>query len=140
MRIEREGSMSLWKASLAVALAWLALVAAAPADRPALVEKKPAGKEPTTDKEFLAWAIACETAEVKFAEQAAKTTGSAGVKKLAQGLSDDHAKVRDELLQKAREFKLAVVEGLEKHHREAFARLGKLSGDRFDREYLDYVI
>src|SRR5262249_16572007 len=76
----------------------------------------------------------------KCAERAVKKTSNAGLKKLAQALVDDHTKVRDELLQKAKEFKLAVVEGLEKHHREAFARLGKLSGDRFDRGDLDYLI
>jgi putative membrane protein len=130
--------MHPWKTS-AVALTWLALAVPAWADSPKLIEKTAEGG-PTTDKEFLTWAIACETAEVKFADRAARTTQNADVKKLAQQLRDDHTKFRDELVKKARQFKLAVLEGLEKHHREAFARLGKLSGDRFDREYLDYLV
>jgi putative membrane protein len=129
--------MKLCKMSLAVALAWLAL-AVTRADAQKVIEKT-AG-EPRTDREFLIWAIACEVAEVKFADQAAKTAENADVKKLAQTLSTDHAKVRDELLKKARDMKLAVALGLEKHHREAYQRLSKLRGDRFDRQYLDYLI
>ncbi len=118
----------------------LVLVLGVQADESKLIEKKPAGKEPATDQEFLVWATACEMAEVKFADQALKLASNADVKKLAQKVRDDHQKVRDSMLDRAKEMKVGVVEGLEKHHREAYARLGKLEGASFDREYLRYLV
>src|SRR5436305_6381379 len=103
----------------------LALALAVQADENKLIEKKPADKEPATDQEFLVWALACEMAEVKFADQAIKSASNVDVKKLAQKVHDDHQKIRDSLLDRAKEMKVAVVEGLEKEHREMYTRLSK---------------
>ena len=126
---------------LGLAAAWLVLALAAQAveDRP-LIEKKPAGKEPTTDQEFLIWAVSCEVSEVQFAERAVKKAKNADVRKLAQTILDHHTRSRDALLDKAKAMKVGVVAGLEKHHREAFDRLGKLEGEAFDREYARYLV
>jgi len=99
-----------------------------------------ADREPKTDLEFLAWAIACEQAEVKFADRAIKKATSTEVRQLAEAIRSEHAKTRDALLEHAKTRKLAVVEGLEKHHREEYQRLGKLSGAAFDREYVKYLV
>ena len=116
----------------------LALTLSAAEDRE-LIEKKPAG-EPTTDQEFLVWAVACEMAEVKFAERALKQGESKEVKSFARKVLEQHVKTRDTLLAKAKQMKLGVVEGMEKHHREVYERLGKLEGASFDAEYTRYLI
>ncbi len=103
------------------------------------ITRLPADREPTTEKEFLSRAIAAEIAEVKFAEYAAKHAHSEDVRKLAQTLADDHTKIREALLGQAKKHRLAVVEGLEKSHRDEYARLSKLDGAAFDREYLRWV-
>src|SRR5438067_4946800 len=64
----------------------LAIAVQAVEDRP-LVEKKPA-KEPATDQEFAVWAIACEIAEIKFAERALKQTKNERVKEFARHIRE----------------------------------------------------
>src|SRR5262245_31176129 len=82
-----------------------------------------ADREPTTEKECLAHAISCEVAQVKFAEKAATNAASEDVRKLAQSIADEHKKVRDSLLEQAKKSKLAVVEGLEKEHRDQYEKM-----------------
>lgn len=104
-----------------------------------LIDRKPEG-EPTTDQEFLTRAIACEVAEVKFAEKAAKNANNEDVRKLAETIAADHKKIRDNLLDQARKHKLGVVEGLDKKHREQYDKMAKLEGAEFDREYLRCLV
>lgn len=98
-------------------------------------EKRTDVREPANDKEFVIKAIASEIAEIKLAELAKKQTQIADVSKFADALIADHTKMRDALLERAKAMKLAVVEGTEKEHRDTAAKLAKLTGDDFDREY-----
>jgi putative membrane protein len=138
--VGRRKAMKTLATRVAAGVVILALALMVRADENKLIEKKPAEKEPTTDQEFLVWALACEMSEVKFADMALKSASNDSVKKLAQKVHDGHMKVRDDLLNEAKEMKVAVVEGLEKHHREMYAKLGKLEGGSFDREYLRYLV
>src|SRR6266511_3204955 len=90
-------------------VAFLALPLAVSAD-----EKKPADREPTTEKEFLIKAIECEVCEVKLADRAIKQATDKEVAEFARMVRDDHMKTRDALLERAKAQKLAVVEGLDK--------------------------
>jgi len=132
--------MSLFKTAMLSGLLCLplALNVSADDDRK-LVEKRPAG-EPTTDLEFLTRAIACEVAEVKCAEKAAKSASSEEVRRLAQTIADDHKKIREDLMGQAKRMKLGVVEGMSKEHREMYERLAKLDGKEFDREYVRSLV
>lgn len=133
--------MSAFKTCLAaVLLALPLLAAAAEEERKPLIERKPAGREPTTDQEFLVWAIACEVAEVKIAERAVENAEKPEVKKLAQRVLEDHKKTRDALMEQARKMKVGVVEGLNQEHREIYDRLGKVEGQEFDRTYLRHLV
>jgi len=123
-----------------VLAAGLLLALVVQADDKKVIEKQPPDKEPTTDQEFLVWALSCEMSEVKFADLAIKSASNEDVRKLARKINDEHQKVRDSLLERAKRMKVAVVEGFEKHHREAYTRLSKLEGGAFDREYLRYLI
>ncbi|MFO0841808.1 MAG: DUF4142 domain-containing protein [Gemmataceae bacterium] len=132
--------MTLFRtATLAGLLCLPLLMAAARDDDRKLIDRRPPG-EPTTDQEFLVRAIACEVAEVKFAERAAKNATDADVRKLAQEMAEHHKKVRDELLERAKKMRVGVVEGLDKEHRDQYDRMSKLEGKEFDREYVRHLV
>jgi putative membrane protein len=132
--------MTLFKTATLSGLLCLPLLmsSAAGQDRK-LVDRKPAG-EPTTDQEFLVRAIACEVAEVKFAERAAKNASNADVRKLAEDMAEHHKKIRDNLLEQAKKMRVGVVEGLDKEHRDQYDRMSKLEGKEFDREYVRHLV
>src|SRR4051812_32078492 len=111
--------MQLYRGYLMAATLGVALALTSSADSPKLVDRRDL-KEPTNDKEFVACALSCEVAQVKFAEKAAKNANSDKVRELAEKIAEDHKKVRDDLLQQAKRMKLAVVEGLEKEHRDQY--------------------
>src|SRR5437763_14898448 len=97
-------------------------------------------REPATQQEFLAKAIATDMAEIKLGELALKQASNDDVKRFARKMVDDHSKHRDMLLERARVHKLAVVEGLDKEHQEKKDRLSKLEGKDFDREYMKCMV
>jgi len=99
-----------------------------------------ADREPATEQDFLAHAIATDMAEVKLGEMALKQASNDDVKKFARKMVDDHAKHRDMLLERAKAHKLAVVEGLDKENQEKKDRLSKLEGKEFDREYMKCMV
>ncbi len=92
------------------------------------------------DQSYLARAIECTIAEVKFAETAVETTKNEGVKKLARTIEESHNGCLKNLMAEASKLKLGVVEGLSKEHRLDTARLSELKGEEFDREYVRGVI
>jgi len=99
-----------------------------------------ADKEPATEQEFLAQAIAADIAEVKLGELALKQASSDDVKKFARRMITDHTKHREQLLERAKAHKLAVVQGLEKEYQEKMDRLAKLEGKEFDRQYMKGMV
>src|SRR5262245_43060802 len=92
------------------------------------------------DKEFLGKAIAAQIAEIKLAELADRQAQSAEVKGFAKQMINDHAKLRDQLLDRAKALKLAVVQGLEKEYKEKMDRLSKLEGAAFDKAYMAEMV
>jgi len=105
-----------------------------------VIDKRDPGKEPQTDQQFLVKAIACEVAEIKYAEGAAKNAENKDLRKFAQTMVDDHTKTRDLLLGVAKTMKLAVVQGLEKGNREELLKLMRLKGGEYDREFVRWTI
>lgn len=92
------------------------------------------------DQKYVARAIECTVAEVKFAETALETSQNEAVKHLAQEIKDKHNVCLKKLMTEATKLKLGVVEGLNAESRETKARLAKLKGDEFDRAYVLGVI
>jgi len=123
-----------------VAALTLILGLTAAADERKLIEKKPADREPTTDQEFLVRAIACEVAEVKMGEYVAKNAINQDVRKFAEQMVTDHTKMRDQLLNRARDMKLGVAEGFDKEKQDKFDQIKKLKGSDFDREYMKCMV
>jgi putative membrane protein len=102
-------------------------------------EKKPADN-PQTPEEFVAKAIECCHCGKDVAERAAKNATDPDVRKFAQRLVEDHAKLHTELTDLAKEKKVGVVVGFSKEHKEKVAELDKLSGKAFDRKFIDVMI
>lgn len=92
------------------------------------------------DQAYLARAIECTIAELKFAETAMETTKDEGVRKLARTIEESHNDCLKHLMSEATKHKLGVVEGLSEEHMQVKARLAELKGDEFDREYVRGVI
>jgi putative membrane protein len=103
-------------------------------------EKRDPSQGPRNDKEFLARALAGSIAEIKLAERAVKQCSDKEIEKFAREMITDHTKARDELMERAKALKVAVVEGLETHTRNQIDQLSKLEGKVFDREYMRYMV
>jgi len=99
-----------------------------------------ADREPSTEKEFLAKAISTDINEVKLGELALKNASSDDLKTFARKMVTDHTKHRDQLQERARAYKLAVVQGLEKEYQDNLDRLTKLNASEFDREYMKCMV
>src|SRR5262245_58289124 len=93
-----------------------------------------------TDAEFVAKALAGGVAEVKYGEMAGKRSANDEVKKFAQLMQDDHGKANRELMEHAKNLKIAVAQGLTKKDRETLLTLFKAEGADFDRKYMDQQI
>jgi putative membrane protein len=93
-----------------------------------------------TDQKFVVKAVECAIAEVKFAETAIKRATNPEVKQFAQKLKEEHNQCLKTLMDQAAKYKLAVVEGLSKEHKEITDRLSKLEGKAFDQAYVRGVI
>jgi putative membrane protein len=92
------------------------------------------------DADFLVKAISESTADVKFSELAEKRASNAEVKEFARKIITDHKKCNERFLGFAKEFKVAVLTGLEKDQRDAEARLQGLNGPAFDRAYMQQMV
>jgi len=93
-------------------------------------------KSPGSDQEFVTKASAAGLAEVNAGLLAAKNASDAGVKKFAQQMVDDHSKANKELLALADRLRLRAASKEDADHERMAAKLLKLSGAEFDREYM----
>jgi putative membrane protein len=92
------------------------------------------------DQDILTKTLASQMAEIRLGEIAVKNASNAEVKRFAEQMITDHTKLRDALMERAKEHKLAVVQGLEKEHKEKVDRLSKLRGAEFDKEYMKIMV
>jgi len=97
-------------------------------------------KEPATEQEFLQHALACNNAEIKIGELAAKQAANAEVKQFAQKMNEDHKKAREEMLECAKAMKANVGADIDKDLQEKITKLEALKGAEFDREFIRCVI
>jgi putative membrane protein len=131
--------MPMTKLKIAMTMLVLALPVTVRADDK-VIEKRDPDQGPRNDTEFLARTLAANIAEIKIAERAVGKASDAEVKKFAREMLNDHTKARDELMDRAKAMKLAVVEGLETNTRNQIDQLSKLDGKAFDREYMRHMV
>src|SRR5579883_3255982 len=115
-----------------ISLALAGLMLACAASRGADTKPNPEGFVPT--------ALSDGIAEVQLAKMAEKQAGSDDVKRFAARLIKDHTEANQQLMDIAKDMKLAVVQGVNKEQREQMATLSKLKGADFDREYLRTMV
>ena len=88
------------------------------------------------DKKFAMMAAAGGMAEVETARLALTKASSDAVKQYAQKMIDDHTAANTELMQIASMKNLTLPTAPDAKHRAMMAKMEKLSGAAFDREYI----
>jgi putative membrane protein len=129
-------------------LAGLLSVAAAQQDSGTSTEKaagqgktsKGSSQLSASDKKFLKEAADGGLAEVELGQLAAEKASSSEVKKFGQRMVDDHSKVNDELKQLAASKGVDLPQEPSAKHKATKARLSKLSGQQFDKAYMDDMV
>jgi len=104
---------------------------------PAVAADKKLGK---SDREFLTEAASGGLMEVELGQVATKNAASDRVKQFGQRMVDDHSKANTELKQVASQESVTVPDSLTPKQRDQVARLSKLHGAEFDREYMKAML
>jgi putative membrane protein len=92
------------------------------------------------DKSFVDEAATGGLLEVRLGQLAVKHAGSEDVKAFGQRMIDDHAKINARVAQIAQQKGITVPLELDKKHQAEIDRLSKLSGAKFDHEYMSHMI
>lgn len=90
-----------------------------------------------SDQKMLTDLAMANMAEIETAKLALQKTQSDRVKSFAQQMVDEHTKGLDEVRKVAAAHRLNLPNELDAKHKALAAKLEKLSGDRFDRSYME---
>lgn len=90
-----------------------------------------------SDQKMLTDLAMANMAEIETAKLALQKTQSDRVKSFAQQMVDDHTKGLEEVRKVAAARSLTLPSELDAKHKAMAARLEKLSGDKFDRSYME---
>ena len=92
------------------------------------------------DEAFIQKAALSGLAEVKLGELASTKASAAEIKEFGQMMVRDHGKANQELTQLAETKGVALAAELDDQHQSTLDRLGKLSGDEFDKAYANQMV
>jgi len=92
------------------------------------------------DRKFLEEAAAGGMAEVEMGQLAADRAESSEVKQFGQRMVQDHTKANDQLKQVASSKGVEVPAQTDKSHQKKMAKLQKLQGAAFDKQYMDDMV
>jgi putative membrane protein len=92
------------------------------------------------DKHFVEKALQGGMAEVKLGQLASEKGSSDDVKQFGQKMVEDHTKLGDQMKQVAQQLGVTPPEGLSPQDRALQARLQALSGDQFDKAYIQAMV
>src|SRR3954453_14030235 len=90
----------------------------------------------STDKDFAMKAAQGGMAEVALGNLAQQQGSSSKVKDFGKKLANDHSKANDELTQIASREGITLPTSMDSKHQETVDRFAKVSGAKFDREFL----
>ena len=93
-----------------------------------------------SDRKFMEKAAAGGMAEVELGNLAKQKAGNAQVKEFGEKMVQDHGKAGDELKQIASAKGVALPTSVDKDHKKDLDKLARLSGDKFDREYMEHMV
>jgi putative membrane protein len=91
------------------------------------------------DRKFIEEAAGGGMFEVQVSQLAASKATNPDVKSFASKLVDDHQKANDELVQLANAKKVELPAAPPRAKRHEIEKFGKLSGDKFDKQYMEHV-
>jgi putative membrane protein len=94
----------------------------------------------SSDKKFVEEAGNGGLAEVQFGQLAEQKAQNADVKQFGQRMVTDHSKVNDKLKQVASQKNVNLPTALEGSERREYDKLQKLSGAKFDQEYMKTMV
>lgn len=97
-------------------------------------------KTTTPDKKFVMDTAAGGVFEVEAGKIAVQRASSQDVKKFGQMMIDDHSKANEELLQLANQKGITPPKTMKKEHQDEINKISKLSGDKFDKAYIDMMV
>ncbi len=92
------------------------------------------------DREFLHEAAQGNNFEIKAAQLAIQKSSSADVKKFAQEMIDGHTKLGNEMKPIASEAGVVPPTGLSRKDKAVYEKLQGLSGDDFDKAYIQEMV
>jgi putative membrane protein len=124
----------------AVVLAMTAIPAFAQTpDNKQTADKTMAGKS-TGDQKFVMDVAHVGMAEVELGKMATEKASNDQVKKYGQRMADEHAKAGDELKAIAQKNNITWPMEMDAKHKAVRDRLSKLSGEGFDRAYMQEMV
>ncbi len=92
------------------------------------------------DLAFMNEAAPGGMAEVELGRMAASQAMSKDVKAFGQKMVEDHSKANQELMQVAQQKKVMLPPDVMPKHKETMAKLSRLKGAEFDREYVKAMV
>jgi putative membrane protein len=96
--------------------------------------------EEMQEKIFLQKAAEGGTAEVQLGKLAVEKASSADVKAFGQKMVDDHTQLNNEMSPIAESKGVALPRKMSKADQAEYDKLGTLSGEAFDKEYIAYMV
>jgi putative membrane protein len=99
-----------------------------------------AAKGSSQDRTFIMEAAAGGMAEVELGRLASQKASRSEVKEFGQMMVDDHTKANDQLMKIAQDRGLAAPHALKPQDKTTQDRLSKLSGEAFDRAYMQHMV
>ena len=102
----------------------------------------PAGAQPVTasDREFIAEMTSAGLVEMQLAQMTVEQAASEDVKAYGQTMLRDHGQANAELAQIAKQLKVTPPKTLDRKQQDLVAKLSKLRGPEFDREYMAAMV
>ncbi len=93
-----------------------------------------------SDRKFMEKAAQGGMAEVELGNLAKEKAASAKVKEFGAKMVQDHGKAGDELKQLASSKGVTLPTTVDAAHKKDMDKLARLSGDKFDHEYMDHMV
>jgi putative membrane protein len=132
-------STTLLAVAAAAALFAAGPVAAQTQDKSAATQKSAKGGQSRDAKEMKELAIA-NMAEIEAGKLALEKAQDPKVKEFAQHMVDDHTKMLDEVKQLAQSKNVELPNAPDAKHQKLMKKLQGLSGEKFDREYMQAMV
>jgi len=94
----------------------------------------------SADEKFIKEAAEGGMAEVQLGKLAATNASNAQVKQFGQRMVDDHSKANMQLMELARQKNVTLPSDSKGKHASEYDKLSKLTGERFDKEYVHLMV